>query len=62
MKLSQTTQVIEVMRQLGGYATLCKLNSTLDFTSWKTRTPEASVRRIFKTVLFFSRLDLVYGL
>ena len=34
------------MRRLGGYATFRRLNATVDFSSWKTKTPEASVRRI----------------
>jgi hypothetical protein len=39
-------QVIETMRKLGNYATLGKLNASIDFSNWKTKTPEASVRRI----------------
>lgn len=31
-----------------GYATLRRLNETVDFSSWKTLTPEATVRRIVK--------------
>lgn len=34
------------MRSQGGYATLRRLNEVMDFSSWKTKTPEASVRRI----------------
>lgn len=30
----------------GGFATLRRLNEVMDFSSWKTKTPEASVRRI----------------
>jgi len=44
--MTQTQQVIEVMRELGGYATFGKLNQSIDFSEWKTKTPEASVRRI----------------
>ena len=44
--MTQEQQVIETMRSLGGYATLRRLNQTVDFKSWKTKTPEASVRRI----------------
>lgn len=43
---SQENQVIEVLRQEGGYATLKRLNEIIDFSTWKTKTPEASVRRI----------------
>ncbi|MBD5297331.1 MAG: hypothetical protein HDS21_04565 [Bacteroides sp.] len=45
-KQTQEEQVIEALRQQGGYATLRRLNEVLDFSSWKTLTPEASVRRI----------------
>ena len=44
--MTQEQQVIEVMRGLGGYATFRRLNQTVDFSTWKTKTPEASVRRI----------------
>ena len=45
-KLSQEQQVINVLRKTGGYATLRRLNELLDFSTWATKTPEASVRRI----------------
>ena len=45
-KITQEQQVIEVLRKIGGYATLRKLNELVDFSSWATKTPEASVRRI----------------
>lgn len=44
--MTQEQQVIEALRNQGGYATLRRLNEVLDFSSWKTKTPEASVRRI----------------
>jgi len=43
---TQTEQVIEVMRQNGGYATFGQLNHLIDFSTWKTKTPQATVRRI----------------
>lgn len=43
---TQESQVIEMMRKVGGYATLRRLNELLDFSAWKTKTPEATVRRI----------------
>lgn len=46
MIITQEQQVIEVLRNAGGYATLRKLNGLIDFSSWATKTPEASVRRI----------------
>jgi len=45
-KVTQEQQVIEVLRKVGGYATLRRLNELVDFTTWATKTPEASVRRI----------------
>ena len=45
-KISQAEQVMEAMRNEGGYATLRRLNEIVDFSTWKTKTPEASVRRI----------------
>jgi len=45
-KETQEHQVIESMRKEGGYATLRRLNEIVDFSSWKTKTPEATVRRI----------------
>ena len=46
MKITQEAQVIEVMRNEGGFATFKRLNELLDFSKWDTKTPEASVRRI----------------
>lgn len=34
------------MEKEGGFATLKRLNEIVDFSTWKTKTPEASVRRI----------------
>lgn len=45
-KVTQEQQVIEVLREAGGYATLRRLNELVDFSFWATKTPEASVRRI----------------
>lgn len=45
-KVTQEQQVIEVLRSAGGYATLRRLNELVDFSTWGTKTPEASVRRI----------------
>ncbi len=44
--MTQEQQVIETLRNQGGYATLRRLNEVIDFSTWKTKTPEASVRRI----------------
>ena len=54
MSKTQTQQVVEAMRQEGGYATLRRLNEIVDVSSWGTKTPAASVRRIVqKCPLFF---------
>ena len=45
-KVTQEQQVFDTMRREGGYATLRRLNEIMDFSTWKTKTPEASVRRI----------------
>lgn len=45
-KTTQEQQVIDVLRKTGGYATLRRLNELVDFSTWATKTPEASVRRI----------------
>lgn len=44
--MTQEQQVIETLRNQGGYATLRRLNEVMDFSKWKTKTPEASVRKI----------------
>ena len=49
--------MIETMRSLGGYATFRRLNATVDFSTWKTKTPEASVRRIVQKSSQFFRIQ-----
>jgi len=44
--MTQEAQVIDAMRREGGFATFRRLNEIVDFSSWATKTPEASVRRI----------------
>lgn len=46
---TQESQVIEALRKNGGFATFRRLNEIIDFSLWKTKTPEASVRRIVQT-------------
>ena len=55
--MTQEQQVIEAMRQLGGFATFRRLNATVDFSTWKTKTPEASVRRIVQKSKQFFRIE-----
>jgi hypothetical protein len=45
-KSTQIEQVKETMRTTGGFARLGDLYKLLDFSTWKTLTPEATVRRI----------------
>lgn len=44
--MTQEEQVIRTLKELGGFATLRKLYETVDFSTWKTKTPEASIRQI----------------
>ncbi|MEM9953494.1 MAG: hypothetical protein AAF846_17940 [Chloroflexota bacterium] len=44
--MTQYEQVISALEANGGYATLGQLYHMIDFTSWGTKTPQASVRRI----------------
>ena len=45
-KQTQAAQVMDAMRKEGGYATLRRLNEIVDFSTWATKAPEATVRRI----------------
>lgn len=38
--------MVDVLEKEGGFATLRRLNEIVDFSTWKTKTPEATVRRI----------------
>jgi len=61
--MTQDEQVIEAMRKLGGVATFGQLNETLDFSSWVSKTPEASVRRIVqRTPVFYKLKPGLWGL
>lgn len=54
--VTQKEQVVTAMRKNGGYANFQQLNQTIDFTSWGTKTPQASVRRIVQTNEEFFRI------
>lgn len=45
-KCTQSQQVIETLRAHGGYATLGNLYHLVDTSSWLTKTPNESIRRI----------------
>ena len=53
---TQWEQVYDAMEKNGGYATFNQLNQMLDFSLWKSKTPEASVRGIVQTHKQFSKL------
>lgn len=55
--MTQEQQVIETLRRQGGCATLRRLNEVVDFSTWKTKTPEASVRRIVQNSSAFFRIQ-----
>ena len=54
--MNQKDYVIDAMQQNGGYATFQQLNQRIDFSSWGTKTPYASVRRIVQTNKEFFRI------
>lgn len=55
--MTQEQQVIEMMRKAGGYATLRRLNEIVDYSAWKTKTPEATIRRIVQVSKQFFRIQ-----
>jgi hypothetical protein len=54
---TQTIQVVEAMRANGGFASFSQLNAMIDFSEWKTKTPQASVRRIVQENDAFFRIQ-----
>lgn len=56
-KETQEYQVIDALRKEGGFATLRRLNEIIDFSAWKTKTPEASVRRIVQISPYIFRIQ-----
>ncbi|KZE65022.1 hypothetical protein AV545_03630 [Paenibacillus jamilae] len=55
-KISQTQEVIKVMESNGGYSTLMNLYQAVDFTLWKTKTPDATIRRIVQDQRHFFKI------
>lgn len=55
--MTQPEIVIETMRTNGGYATFSQLNHLIDFSTWATKTPQASVRRIVQQSDAFFRIQ-----
>lgn len=56
-KYTQTDQVIEAMRCQGGYATLACLYQVVNTSSWGTKTPQESIRRIVQKSAAFFRIE-----
>lgn len=56
-KETQENQVIEALRNEGGFATLRRLNEIVDFSTWKTKTPEATIRRIVQDSQYIFRIQ-----
>lgn len=54
--MSQKDAVIDAMRHHGGYATFQQLNQLVDFSTWKTKTPQASIRQIVQVHDEFFRI------
>jgi hypothetical protein len=54
--MTQHEQVIELMTQNGGFATLGYLNGAIDVSGWKTKTPFATIRRIVQDERFFFKI------
>jgi len=54
--MKQREQIIEVMRNNGGYATLGFLNQKADVSNWKSKTPFASIRRIMQDEKYFFKI------
>ena len=54
--MQQKDYVITAMQMNGGYATFQELYQEVDFSSWGTKTPQATVRRIVQTNKEFFRI------
>lgn len=52
--MSQKNDVIVAMEKNGGYATFQQLNKLVNTSSWKTKTPAASIRKIVQVHDVFS--------
>ena len=61
--MKQYEQVIAVMEENGGWATLGFLYHKVDSSGWKTKTPFASIRRIVQDERFFFKIKVgLWGL
>ncbi len=55
-KISQHEQVIQVMANNGGYATLGYLYHNVNVSNWGTKTPFKSINRIVQDDRYFFRI------
>ncbi len=55
--LTQKEAVVKAMKELGGTATFDQLYKKIDFSVWKTKTPEASVRSIVQRSDLFYKIE-----
>lgn len=55
--MTQKEHVVEAMQRNGGYATLQQLYQLIDFSTWGTKTPQASVRQIVQINKEFFRIE-----
>ncbi|ALS22172.1 HTH domain-containing protein [Paenibacillus naphthalenovorans] len=58
-KITQTQVVIDVMKQKGGYTTLLDLYREVlqvKHVNWKTKTPDATIRRIVQDQRYFFKI------
>jgi len=54
--MKQYEQVVKVMQDNKGFATLAFLNQQVDVSNWKTKTPFATIRRIVQDERFFFKI------
>lgn len=54
--MKQYEQVVDIMKQNGGYATLGFLYHNVDVSNWRTKTPFASIRRIVQDERYFFKI------
>ena len=55
--MAQKDDVIVAMEKNGGYATFQQLNNMVDVSTWKTKTPAESIRRIVQVYEEFFKIN-----
>ncbi|MDG5790143.1 hypothetical protein QA612_22140 [Evansella sp. AB-P1] len=56
MKKNQRETVMDYMEKNGGFSTLLELYSIVPTSNWKTKTPDATIRRIVQDKKWFTRI------